>query len=157
MPLPHFTPHAYILGAYVDVAGKLLLMQLSPIKQQPGFWGVPAGKREPEEPVTLGLCRELREETGIQVSPMQIRSLGMLYMRTPTLSYIYHLFHVPLSTLPTVQLSEEHTDYRWVDKKEQNTLPLMHGAKAALDYYYQYVEDPEISFKHVNDYLKNSP
>jgi 8-oxo-dGTP diphosphatase len=130
-----FSPSVEISAVYVNVNGKLLLLELSSEKPEPGAFGVPAGKLERGEAPLKGAKRELQEETGIDLPEDQFRSLGKLYMRKPSIDYAYHLFSVHLTEFPAVRLSCEHTSYKWVLISETKELPLMQGAHPALDFY----------------------
>ncbi|KIA77620.1 putative Nudix hydrolase YvcI [Parachlamydia acanthamoebae] len=132
-----FSPKVEVAATYVIVDDKLLLLELAQGKQEPGFWGVPAGKIEFNETVVKGAFRELFEETGIQVSCESLFcSIGQLYIRKPEMDYTYHLFEIVLDKQPVIQLSSEHTRYKWVSKQDVEKLPLMKGAKKALDFYH---------------------
>ena len=131
-----FFPHVEIAACYLEVEGKLLLLQRALEKTEPGLWGVPAGKIEKGETPEEGALRELFEETGIALKhPSQIRSMGLLYIRKPGVDYVYHLFKVLVDSLPEVHLSAEHLDYTWATPQEIKTLPLVGGALEALKYY----------------------
>lgn len=132
-----FSPKVEVAAIYVAVEGKLLLLQLSDDKSERGAWGVPAGKIEIGEQPLHGAKRELFEETSINISENSFTPLGTLYIRKPEIDYAYHLFGIDLNRLPDVHLSSEHCAYRWVSKEEAENLPLMKGAKPALEAYYQ--------------------
>lgn len=133
-----FSPKVEIAAIYVNVNGKILLLQLANNKSEKGFWGVPAGKLEANESPQAAAKRELFEETGIIINPEDhFKSLGMLYMRKPDLDYIYHFFSLSLNTIPAISLSEEHCSYVWVSRDEAEVLALMQGAKDALDAYFK--------------------
>lgn len=130
---PGFAPQVYVAAAYVLVGGRLLLLQLAQHKQEASRWGVPAGKLEENELPEDGLKRELFEETGIRVEEStNIAPVGKLFVRKPTVDYIYHAYKIRLKTEPQVTLSYEHVAYKWVSFKEAEQLPLMDGAKEAL-------------------------
>lgn len=125
-----------VAAAYVEVEGRLLLLQLSDNKTESKRWGVPAGKIEMEEAPEEGVRRELFEETGIVLdSNHRIPFLGRLYIRKPEIDYTYHLFKVDFPSASPITLSKEHSAYKWVSLEEARNLALMDGAKEALEYY----------------------
>lgn len=132
-----FTPKVEVAAIYVQVTDHMLLLQLSDRKPETGKWGVPAGKLEAGEHPIQAAQRELFEETGIQVAGEQLCPAGTLYVRRPEWDYIYHLFGLTLHTFPSISLSIEHCDYRWVPRENTETLPLMTGGKPGLDAYYR--------------------
>ncbi|MFD0856688.1 NUDIX hydrolase [Actinomadura adrarensis] len=54
-----------VAGVVVDDAGRVLLIQ----RRDNGHWEPPGGVLELDEAVHEGLCREIREETGLEVEP----------------------------------------------------------------------------------------
>lgn len=54
-------------GVLFDDQGRVLLQQRHSGSHQGGLWEFPGGKVEPGESVYQALCRELREELGINV------------------------------------------------------------------------------------------
>ena len=132
-----FIPKVEVAAIYVNVMGRLLLLQLAPHKSEGGSWGVPAGKLQQNEAPVQGAKRELSEETGIEVaSDRLLQPLGQLYIRKTDLDYIYHVFGLNLHALPTILLSKEHIAYKWVSNREAENLTLMKGGAQALDFYY---------------------
>ncbi len=127
-----FVPKMYTAACYLEVDGKVLLVQRAPHKSEPGKWGVPAGKLDPGETPGEAAVRELFEETGIRA---QVRSLGALYMRLPKLSYVYSIFQVLLDHQPEVYLSDENTNYCWASNADLEKLVLMPGAPEGLAYF----------------------
>jgi 8-oxo-dGTP diphosphatase len=78
----------------------------------------------------------LFEETGISIEhPCQIQSLGSLYIRKPKVDYVYHLFKVKLDKVPDIRLSDEHQSYIWASSRDIEQIPLMSGAREALNRY----------------------
>jgi 8-oxo-dGTP diphosphatase len=132
-----FSPKVEVAAIYVNVMGRLLLLQLASHKSEAGSWGVPAGKLQVNEAPLQGAKRELSEETGIDVaSDRLLQPLGSLYIRKTDLDYVYHMFALNLHAVPTILLSKEHVAYKWVSNKEAENLNLIKGAAQALDFYY---------------------
>ena len=133
-----FTPTVEIAACYLEYDKRLLLLQRSS-GQEPGSWGVPAGKLEKGETAEIAAKRELFEETGIQIeAPSNLRFVGSLYIRKPSIDYVYHQFRVLLTSKPDIRLSEEHRAFLWATQKELEKLPLMDGARDVLHFYKNY-------------------
>lgn len=132
-----FAPTVEVAAVYVNVRGKILLLQIAHHKSEGGKWGVPAGKIEVGETPLKGAQRELFEETGIVIdSEERFRSFGSLYIRKPHIDYVYHLFQVTLDEIIPIHLSAEHMSYVWATWREAEQLPLMIAGKEALDFYF---------------------
>jgi len=84
---------------------------------------------------------ELFEETGISFEDANIHRLNVLYIRKPEVDYIYHPFKIDLSQLPDVWLSDEHQNYLWASSSDIENMPLMDGAREALQHYLQAIQD----------------
>lgn len=66
--LGYITPKVVTVAAVFDGAGRLLLELRADDEQ----WGLPCGFMEPNETPTQGVAREVREETGFEVRPIQL-------------------------------------------------------------------------------------
>lgn len=132
-----FSARVEIAAVYVNVDGRILFLEIAHHKEEKGAWGVPAGKLEANEEPLQAAQRELFEETGISVKLDAFHTLGQLYVRKPGLDYVYHLFSLNLDVIPSLSLSSEHSSYVWASREEAHTLPLMDGARDALDVYFQ--------------------
>ncbi|MES2199323.1 MAG: NUDIX hydrolase [Chlamydiota bacterium] len=128
-----FVSKVQVSACYLEAEGRLLLLQCAFNKQEPGKWGVPAGKLEEGETPEKAAVRELFEETGI--SGLALQGLGVLYMRKKEIDYIYHLFKVELDEMVSVVLSNEHEGYIWASEEDLKVQPLMAGAEKALRFY----------------------
>jgi 8-oxo-dGTP diphosphatase len=127
-----FHAEAEVAGCYIEVEGRILLLQTGGDEVETGKWSIPGGKVEDGESAYLSAIRELYEETGIEVTKEQLRDLGCLYIRKPYFVFTFHLFQVSLLKRPEVKLSSEHTDFCWADRKDLERLPLMASAKEVL-------------------------
>lgn len=135
-------------GCWLEINGQILLIQQEKGKTDDGMWGVPAGKLEHGETPEAAARRELFEETGIQPSSAsQIIYLETLYIRKPDLDYIYYMFKIHLDKKPSIELSGEHSNYRWADSNDLKSLPLRPGFKKALEYYRKASRRPILTFK----------
>ena len=131
-----FSPQVQVAACYLELDNKLLLLQRALDNSEPGKWGVPAEKMEENETPENAAKRELFEETGISLDRLsQIQSLGSLYIRKPEIDYIFHLFEIQLYRIPDVHLSDEHQSYKWASLNDLEKMPLMAGARQALQYY----------------------
>lgn len=87
-----------------------------------GEWDLPGGFMEGDEPPEQAVHRELKEETGLDVTIGQlIGAYSAMFHGRPILSIAYHC------TAPSdaVQLSDENPEYKW--------LPLERFPKMASD------------------------
>ncbi len=88
--LPPVKPQPVLLVvacAILDADGRVLLTQRPKGKDMAGLWEFPGGKVNANETPEMALCRELKEELGVQTSP------GCLYPATFA-SHAYEKFHL---------------------------------------------------------------
>ena len=88
--LGHITPKVGSDGAIFDDQGRLLVMQRAP----EGTWCLPCGWIEPHESPEEAVVREVREETGLSVTPRELvgvfsRRAGVESAPHATISILY--------------------------------------------------------------------
>lgn len=127
-------PREFAAALIMNGDGELLLLRRSPkAVRWPGKWGIAGGGLEPGEAAASGLRRELREELG--------RDVRIRMLRGPeTLKAIggyggcIHLWHA-LWVDGSIVLSEEHTEYAWVDREVYARLDVMPGVSEDLRHF----------------------
>ena len=117
----------------VNGAYELLLIKRRPNDpHKPGVWEIPGGRLELGEDPFEGLRRETQEETGLEVvvrNPLRVHHFTRDDGQRITMITFYC---TPNSR--DVQLSDEHTDYRWSTFEE--AYGLIHPAfKEEIDIY----------------------
>jgi 8-oxo-dGTP diphosphatase len=62
-----------VVSALIEENGKVLLVKRKKSKKAfPGFWGLPTGKVKAGETLEEAVRREVKEETGLEVEPVEI-------------------------------------------------------------------------------------
>ena len=118
----------------LDKAGRCLLVKRAASgKTNPGKWEFPGGKAELGENFEKALLREVREETGLDVS--LTRSIGTVECAM-TIGRVIHLVMEGHAGSDLVRLSKEHDQYRWISPKE---LPEMDMVKEFLPFVREYL------------------
>lgn len=99
---------------------KFLLIQRNPKDDScPGFWELPSGGIDEGENMEESVVREVMEETGIDISKMDIKQVDTeSYTFTKENGDIKDVtettYIVLLNNTPKVVLSDEHIDYKWI-------------------------------------------
>lgn len=134
-PPDNFQPRVEVAGCYLEIDGRILLMERASNSVEGRTWGVPAGKIEVGETPHQAAVRELFEETGIKAASSQVKEIGKLYIRKLRGDFIYHMFQVRINEMSKVILSPEHIKYLWAAAEDIETLHLIGGGWEALNYY----------------------
>ena len=108
---------------YISVKGlvfygdKFLILKRSTNSQgQSGFWEFPGGRLEFGENAKEGLKREIFEETGLQIDVAF--PIGSWEIIKNDSSHILGLTFLARTDNYNVVLSEEHTQFQWINKEE---------------------------------------
>jgi 8-oxo-dGTP diphosphatase len=119
------------VGAVIEhrATGRILLMQRATTGFMGGVWEVLTGRMKQGEAPEAALRREVREETGLEITIIKPLTVFHLYRGDPTpANELVGIVYWCRSASDRVVLSAEHSAHRW--------LP----ARQALDW----VEDPGI-------------
>ena len=126
---------------------EFLLLKRADDQVYPGLWQMVTGKIKENENAYETAIREIKEETGL--IPIQL-------WVAPTVNSFYEPRNEYICLLPVfaarvesdqIKLSDEHTDYHWVDKTTAQKLLAWEGQRKAV----QIIEDyflNEKSFFH---------
>lgn len=113
-------------------AGCCLLLRCSMIsKRSSGKWEFPGGKIDAGEDIDVALRREVKEETGLTISPRRVVGTTEVEMENFKLAQIIFEANVDSSN---VHLSPEHDNYAWVEVKKLLNIEL-------ADYLLSFVKD----------------
>lgn len=126
------------VGAIIldSTSGKILLLKRND-QFHFGEWEVPYGRLAQHEEILTGLAREIQEETGItQFQVQRVLRLWHVYRgeKTADKEIFGTTFLISVSS-PTITLSDEHTEYRWVKPTEALNLIKVKGIHADVAHY----------------------
>ena len=112
------------VGGLAYDGGRLLVVQR---RNEPGrgLWSIPGGRVEPGEDDAAALVREMREETGLEVTPGPL--VGRV-LRGPFAIADYRCTVVG----GTLTAGDDALDARFVDRAALAALPLVDGLRVTL-------------------------
>lgn len=123
-------------GGAVINDGKILILQRS-LKNSvyPGLWELPSGKKEPMESVWDSVVREVKEETNIDVKPIDIVSTFNFEIDKPDeiRDVTQLIFLVEAFGSIKVVISDEHDNFRWINRDEMKDYNLSKETKTAIE------------------------
>ena len=107
------------VGAVVVDVGRVLLVRRGrePLK---GEWSLPGGMLELGEGLTAGVVREVREETGLDVEPVElVELLDRIYREGERVRYHYVIAdYLCRVTGGTLKAASDAEAVRWVERAE---------------------------------------
>ncbi len=123
------------VGALILRRDSILLVERgrSPLK---GQWSLPGGVLETGESLEDGLCREIREETGLHVRPLFVHEIFERIMRDKDSRAEYHYVLIDYvckvvsgSLLPADDVSR----VAWVPRRKLAEYPLTEGTLEVIE------------------------
>jgi len=133
---------------------EFLLLKRADYQVYPGLWQMVTGKIKESEKAYQTAIREIKEETGL--TPLQL-------WVAPTVNSFYEPKDEYICLLPvfaaiveadTIQLSDEHTEYKWVNKSEAQKLLAWEGQRKAVQIIEDYFLNEKSFFHFVEIKLK---
>ncbi|MFA6118617.1 MAG: NUDIX hydrolase [Parachlamydiales bacterium] len=105
---------------------RILFLKKAPKKWSENLWGIPCGKVKVGEDIFEAVVREIKEETGFKIQSESLKYLGRLFIiQNDLIHNVHNVFSCDLSEEAPVCLSDEHSDYRWLNKNEIASYPLI--------------------------------
>lgn len=113
--------HLGIKAFIQDKENRILLLKAR--GKQGAYWDIPGGRVLKGETFEETLKREIFEETGFKniqsITPIRmIPSKIRIHTGDQEVGLIFSLYFVTLEELQPVQLSDEHTEYKWFHREE---------------------------------------
>jgi 8-oxo-dGTP diphosphatase len=106
-------PRVIVVAAVVEIDGRLLITRRQEGVHLEGFWEFPGGKCDKDEPLRVGLARELLEELDV---PSRVGDeIFATVLAYPERTIELHFFRCELLGEPRPQLGQE---MRWVRRDE---------------------------------------
>ncbi|MFJ1460901.1 NUDIX domain-containing protein [Nocardia sp. N2S4-5] len=121
-----------VVGAVVQHGGKILLLQRPADDFMGGIWELPSGKVDPGEAIDQALIREVKEETGLDVTAIRNYLGEFDYQSGSGRKSRQFNFTVEVANTDTVQLTE-HDAYTWTSLAEEP--PVTDAVKQVLARY----------------------
>lgn len=118
--------HLGVKALLQNIAGQYLVLLVNCARlRNPGdveYWDIPGGRLQEGDSIEKTLCREIEEETDITSCEIG-RHLG-IFMSNLEIPTDHGTFGLLLSIYEVrtnaelIRISDEHLEYRWVDKEE---------------------------------------
>ncbi len=112
-----------VAAALIDPNGKILVQQRPGGKSMAGLWEFPGGKVEAGETPELALARELEEELGITVDPVDFRAAAFASEPLDTKHLILLLYICRRWDGEPTGLEENPVDWVSIEQMRQLEMP----------------------------------
>lgn len=114
--------------------GKILAVRRSDVDDhKPGVWEMPGGGVDQEESPQEALKREILEETGLIVTVG--KPFNVFSFKKDTGEFKVGITFVCEYVSGEVKISEEHSEYRWIEPKEFAELPSIPSLYEEIAWY----------------------
>jgi 8-oxo-dGTP diphosphatase len=124
-----------VVGAVISSEDKILIVRRLPEDYMGGCWEIPSGHVEPDETLGQALKREVKEETGLNIS---IKKYFSYFDYQFNKKKIRQLNFITSCNKSKISLSE-HDAYAWISKEDIKS----------------YFKTPDIVGKMISDYFVN--
>lgn len=102
----------------IDSSGKVLIVKRSKADLYGNMWDVPWGKLEQEDSLFEAIAREIKEETGLELTNIiSIITSSKFSGSMSDRPFIFRNIYL-CKAEGHIKLSDEHSEYKWVDPQE---------------------------------------
>lgn len=107
--------------------GEVLILQRGEkAPWMPLKWGLPGGHVDPKESLLISAKREVKEEAGLEPE-------NLVYYKTIIDFGFLLSYFISFMVNPKVKISSEHNDYKWISKKDLETIDFVPNLKLILE------------------------
>lgn len=109
---------------------KILLLRRCNTGYEDGKYGLPSGHIEDNETLTVGVCREIKEEIGVNLLPQDISLVHVMHRKDKDIRVDFFFVVGKWNTEPKNMEPNKCNDLQWfpIDDLPQNTIPYMRVA-----------------------------
>jgi ADP-ribose pyrophosphatase YjhB (NUDIX family) len=127
------------VGALIFRRGQILLVERgkAPLK---GYWSLPGGALEPGETLEEGVCREVKEETGLVVKPVERAEIFERIMRDSRGRPEYHYVLIDFVCRVVggeLRPASDVSRAEWVPRREMKNYLITEGTLEVIEKVYE--------------------
>ncbi|MEW5841631.1 MAG: NUDIX pyrophosphatase [Bacteroidota bacterium] len=129
---------------------EFLLLKRAPNEKYPGLWQMITGSVDKKEKAFQSALREIKEETNL--TPIKfwvVPNINSFYLPEQDNVWLIPVFAAQVRASERVVISNEHSDFKWVRKKEAKKLLAWPGQRKSVDIIYEYFTTQKNCLKFV--------
>ena len=135
-----------------EIDGKIefLLLKRSPHEIYPGIWQMVTGSIKEGEKAYETALREIKEETGLIPEDFWVVPYtNSFYSHEKNVMCMVPVFVIRVSPNSKVMLSEEHSEFMWVDYEKAKTMLAWYGQRKSVEIIYEYLTKEKSTLEFV--------
>ncbi len=118
---------------------EFLLLKRADNERYPGIWQMVTGSVNENEKAFIAALREIKEETGLVPKKFWIvPNVNSFYSPERDIVIMIPVFAAQVSENSKVIISDEHSEFKWVNKDDAKKLLAWNGQRNSVDTIYQY-------------------
>lgn len=126
------------VSVVLEFSGRILLLRRAGTKDHAaGEWEPISGRIEAGETPEQAAIREVQEETGQRITKVTLYD-SFSFIREPSKEQLLGFTFFAKTDSDSVEMSDEHDSYRWVDPSQINDLPLTDAIRDSLLKFWTY-------------------
>ena len=154
MKVTSFLIEAHIFRKKGDTL-EFLLMKRAGNERYPNIWQMVTGSIAVGEKAYATALREIREESGIEPLNMWVVPfMNSFYSPEKDLVCMVPVFAAEAGESSKVRLSEEHSEFKWLEKEEAKKLMAWQGQRPSVDVIFEYFTQEKSFLEFVRVPLK---
>ena len=123
------------VGAIITRSGTVLLVRRG-CEPQKGIWSIPGGVLQLGETLEEGICREVREEVGLDVRVLERVEVVERILPDATGKLEYHYILIDYLCEPTggaLQAADDAAEATWVDRQDLDEYAITPGTTEVIN------------------------
>ncbi len=124
---------------------EFLILKRAPYQYYPNLWQMVSGKIKDNETAHATALREIKEETNLTPEKFWAApTVNSFYSPDGDYICMIPVFAVKVNYICEVKISNEHTEYKWVNPEEAKQLLAWDGQRKSVDVFVDYFLNKKI-------------
>jgi len=131
---------------------EFLLLKRASYEKFPDIWQMVSGKIKSDETAIEATLREIKEETNLIPEKLWVLPrVNSFYLAEDDSINLVPVFVAKVDNKSIVKISDEHSEFSWVDGKEAKRLLAWSGQRTSIDLISEYFDYSKRSFLYLTE------